>query len=509
MVDDFINRKHGRARVDYMHPRLEATLKPTYGVIVYQEQVMQIAQILGGYSLGSADLLRRAMGKKKAEDMAKHRGIFVQGAVERGVLQKQPEHLFDLMEKFAEYGFNKSHSAAYALVAYQTAYLKAHYPAAFMAATLSADMDDTDKVHALYQDCQANGLQVLPPDINLGGYRFVPLDARQIRYGLGAVKGTGEAAIKVVLAAREEGGPFRDLFDFCRRVDKRLVNRRVIESLIRAGAFDSVSPQRAALLASVGLAIESAEQLSRAGGQDSLFDVFAGTAEMPQQALVEVPPWPDQELLLNEKKSLGFYLSGHPFSAYRKELSGFIKQRLADLAAPERGGAAHSVLLAGLISSVRTLQSRRGRMVFATLDDGSAQVEVAVFAELVEAHRDWLKEDQLLVIEGRVSRDDYSGGLRVSVERLFDLQAARTQFAKVMRLRCDGAAGRAGEQVRKLREVLEPFRRGGCPVQIDYRNGAASCKIELGDAWRVHLHDSLLQSLTGWLDEENVSICYQ
>jgi DNA polymerase-3 subunit alpha len=254
-----------------MHPTLEDTLKPTYGVIVYQEQVMQIAQVMGGYTLGSADLLRRAMGKKKAEEMAEHRDIFVNGAVAKGIDAKQATYIFDLMEKFAGYGFNKSHSAAYALVAYHTAYLKAHYPAAFMAATLSADMDATDKVKNFYEDTLFNGLEVLPPDINLSGYRFAPENTKQIRYGLGAIKGTGEAAISAIVAEREKEGPFKDLFNLVRRVDKRSVNRRTLESLIRAGAFDSINDHRAALLASVGMALELAEQAAADINQVSLF----------------------------------------------------------------------------------------------------------------------------------------------------------------------------------------------------------------------------------------------
>jgi len=501
MVDDFINRKHGRAKVDYMHPDLTATLKPTYGVIVYQEQVMQIAQILGGYSLGSADLLRRAMGKKKAEEMAEHRSIFVAGATERGVAPKQSEYLFDLMEKFAEYGFNKSHSAAYALVAYQTAYLKAHYPAAFMAATLSSDMDDTDKVHIAHDDCLANKLEVLPPDIQQSEYRFVPVNARQIRYGLGAVKGTGEAAISAIVAARSAAGPFADLFDFCRRMDKRIVNRRVIESLIRAGAFDCMTDHRAQLQASVGIAMEAAEQDSRAAQQDSLFSLFGDDAAH-EVAMADVPRWGEKERLLNEKAALGFYFSGHPFTAYSAELAGFVKTRLKDLSPQQQ-----PVLLAGIVYAVRTQMTRRGKMAFVALDDGGAQVEVAIFNELFDAHRDLLKEDQLLLLEGKVSKDDYSGGLRVSTERLYDIGAARTRFAKSLRLSCNGQAN-AG----KLMELLSPYRNGngaGCPVTISYRNAGACCDVELGDGWRVQLHDNLLQTLGEWLNPDQVSIRYQ
>ena len=504
MVDDFINRKHGRARVDYMHPKLEGVLKPTYGVIVYQEQVMQIAQILGGYTLGAADLLRRAMGKKKPEEMAKHRSIFVKGAVERGVDENLATELFNLMEKFAEYGFNKSHSAAYALVAYQTAYLKAHHPAAFMAATLTADMSDTDKVFHLFADCVENGLEVLPPDINASEYGFVPLNARQIRYGLGAIKGTGQAAIEAIVRAREAGGPFTGLFDFCRRVDRRHVNRRVIEALIMAGAFDSVNDHRASLLASVGHALEAAEQA--AGSQQaSLFgEPAAGGAS--EEALVQVPRWSSRERLQQEKKSLGFYFSGHPFDAYREEVAAFVKTRLAQLA-PQ----SDKQLLAGIIHGIRTMMTRRGKMAFVTLDDGEAQVEVAVYRELYERHRELLKEDQLLVVEGRVSRDDYSGGLRVNADRLYGIAEARTRFARAVRLAINGQAS-----AEKLRELLAPYRRppagedepGGCPVTICYRNGTGQCTLTLGDAWRVQLDDGLLDGLRAWLAEDNVSVLY-
>jgi DNA polymerase-3 subunit alpha len=499
MVDDFINRKHGRARVDYMHPNLETVLKPTYGVIVYQEQVMQIAQTLGGYTLGSADLLRRAMGKKKAEEMATHRSIFVEGAVERDVNQKLATDLFNLMEKFAEYGFNKSHSAAYALVAYQTAYLKAHYPAAFMAATLTADMGDTDKVFSLHDDCLENNLEILAPDVNHSDYRFMPLNAKQIRYGLGAIKGTGEAAINSILQARRQDGPFKDLFDFCRRIDKRIVNRRVIEALICAGAFDTVTDHRASLMASVGHALESAEQAANNVNQASLFGVLEEASAQDNQLSV-VARWPEKELLLFEKKSLGFYFSGHPFDAYAPDIAGFIKTRLATLAPkPEKQ------LIAGIIYALRTQMTRRGKMAFVALDDGDAQIEVAVFNEVYERYRAILQEDQLLIIEGKVSKDDYSGGLRVSADSLYDLSGARTKFAKGMRLMMNGQANAA-----KLKEVLAPYRQvsqaSGCLVTVSYNNRDARCEMALGEAWRVQLHENLINSLRGWLSTENVAI---
>jgi len=496
MVDDFINRKHGRARVDYMHPKLEATLKPTYGVIVYQEQVMQIAQILGGYTLGSADLLRRAMGKKNAEEMAKHRSIFVGGATERGVDKRQAEYLFDLMEKFAEYGFNKSHSAAYALVAYHTAYLKAHYPAAFMAATLSADMNNTDSVHIFYEDCRVNALEVLPPDINRSEFRFTPLDDKRILYGLGAVKGSGWAALEVILAARQQDGPFKDLFDFCRRLDLRKVNRRVIESLIRAGAFDQFDSNRAALLAAVGMAIDAAERSSQNTGQNSL---FGDAPEITMQALPNIAPWSEKDRLVHEKAALGYYFSGHPYTAYKAELAGFIRNSLDALTPQDQ-----PQMLAGVVVEVRTRMTRSGKMAFVKLDDGNAQLDVMVGNELFIAQQALLKEDQLLIVEGKVSNDDYTGGLRVNARRLFDLAAARTANAQALKIFCNGQANAA-----KLRELLAPYqRRDACRVRVSYRNADAACEAELDDNWNVELREELLQGLREWLSEDNVKILY-
>jgi DNA polymerase III subunit alpha len=494
MVDDFIDRKHGRAKADYFHPKLEPVLSPTYGVIVYQEQVMQVAQILAGYSLGSADLLRRAMGKKKPEEMAQQRVAFTNGAVERGVDADLAKHLFDLMEKFAEYGFNKSHSAAYALVAYQTAFLKAHFPSAFMAATLSADMDDTDKVHVFYEDCVANGIRVLPPDINASDYRFVPTDVDCMRYGLGAVKGTGQTAVEHIVAERARGGPYRDLFDFCRRIDKRVVNRRVVESLIRAGAFDSLDDHRARLFASVGAALEAAEQASRNANQNSLFD-FDADPTTPAVPLVQVAPWTELERLQHEKACLGFYYSGHPFTAYRTELGAFVRRRLSDVQ-PQPD----PILIAGIVSGLRMQQTRRGRMAVVELDDGSGKLEVAIFNELFDKHRGILKEDAVLVVEGKAAPDHFTGGVRVSADVIMDLAAARERFAKALRLRVNGNAD-AG----KLQRILEPFMPGQCPVRIEYHNGQAACELDIGKA---RLAGPLVSSLSEWLSPENVNVLY-
>src|SRR6202008_3301629 len=334
LIPDFIARKHGEQRVDYLDPRLQPILGPTYGIMVYQEQVMQIAQVIGGYTLGGADLLRRAMGKKKPEEMALQRDIFVAGAEKNALPKAKATQLFDLMEKFAGYGFNKSHAAAYALLAYQTAYMKAHHAAAFAAANLSAVMDDTDKVRQFHDDAVANGLTVLPPDVNASSYRFVPVDRSSLRYGLGAVRGTGQGAIENILSARQQA-PFTSLFDFCSRVDKRMVNRRVLEALIRAGAFDAIDANRARLLASAGRAFEAAEQAERQASQESLF----GEAEAPRggaHVTVEAPPWDARQKLLEEKAALGFYLSAHLFSIYERELAKFPRTPLARLAPADK-----------------------------------------------------------------------------------------------------------------------------------------------------------------------------
>ncbi len=497
MVDDFIARKQGKQKPEYFHPDLEPVLKSTYGIIVYQEQVMLVAQILAGYSLGGADLLRRAMGKKKPEEMATQRTIFLEGAAKRGVDTKVAERLFDLMEKFAEYGFNKSHSAAYALVAYHTAWLKAHYPAEFMAATMSSEMSDTDKVRVFCEDCRANGLVILPPDINLSGYRFEPVSQTEIRYGLGAIKGSGEAAIGAIVAERAANGPYQGLFDLARRVDKRYLNRRVLEALVKAGAFDSLNDHRASLMASIGAALETADRAVRGGGQVGLFGEELGGAS---EELIDSPRWPDQEKLLQEKSALGYFFSGHPFTFYMKEVSGFAKKHLASLE-PAR----ELTMLAGIAVSLRTQMTRRGKMVIVLLDDSTAQVEVVVFNELFEQNRHLLKEDALLVIEGKVNRDDYSGGLRVTAERIYDLAGARTRFAQGLRLACNGQS--SGN---KLSELLAPYKveSGGCPVWIEYCNQAARCQVRLGETWQVRLDDRLLESLGGWLKPESVNVVY-
>jgi len=513
LIPDFCRRKHGE-KFEYPHSAVEPVLRETYGIMVYQEQVMQMAQIVGGYSLGGADLLRRAMGKKNVEEMAQQREIFVSGALKNGTSRELAGNLFDLMEKFAGYGFNKSHAAAYALVAYHTAYLKAHHPAAFMAATLSGDLDNTEKVSIFYADTLQQAIHVLPPDVNSSGYMFSPVDEQTIAYGLGAIKGTGEAAINSIVKARANG-PFKDLFDFCRRVDKRVVNRRTVETLIRAGAFDSINDHRAALMASVDAALASADQHARAANQNSLFGNDESDAVLIVQT-ADVPRWRLREQLAHEKASLGIYLGGHPYQEYADELAHFIKVKLADLTPQFVGqtngsgaGSGHSsrrgvpVVLAGIVAGLRIQQTRRGRMAVVTLDDGSAQVELTVFNEIYEASRPWIREDELLVVRGKASLDEYSGNMRVSADELLDFASARSSFAQQLALRCDGKVG-----VAQLKKLFTPYRDGKCPVQIHYSNDDASCQLRLGEAWQVTLHDDLLRDLRELLQAENVKVVY-
>ena len=513
MVDDFILRKRGQQKIDYFHPDLKDCLEPTYGVIVYQEQVMQIAQIIAGYTLGGADLLRRAMGKKKASEMAEQRQMFDSGANERGHPAALATQLFDLMEKFAEYGFNKSHTAAYAVVTYHTAWLKAHYPAEFMAATLSSDMDDTDKVQLFVRDTQDNKVTVDLPDINASRFRFEPRDDRHIRYGLGSIKGTGEAAVLNIIEARDKGGPFTDLFDFCERIDRRQVNKRAIEALVRAGAFDALDDDRARLLANVGRACEEAERKaqSAAAGQSALFgDVFESVGDGPAtiaREWVDAPRWDETRRLLEEKAALGFYLSGHLFSPHEAELRRFVKTRLADLprlVESERG--AINCVVAGVIVSIQATMTRRGRMMRVVLDDRTASQELAVFAEQFEQNRALLKEDSVIVVHARLSKDDYSGGFRFSAERLVDRESARAEHARRLRLRMNGESN-----ARKLAGLLGGFRgdRARLPVEIEYHNGDAVVAIRLGPEWAVTPEDALLTQLRDWLSAEGVMIDYR
>ena len=501
LIPDFCRRKHGKQRVEYPHPLTEPILKETYGIAVYQEQVMQIAQVVAGYSLGGADLLRRAMGKKKQEEMDAQRKTFTEGAVKNNMTERQATELFDLLEKFAGYGFNKSHAAAYALVAYQTAYLKAHYPAAFLASTMSADMNNTDSVHIFYDDCAPNQVEVLPPDVNQSEFKFTPINKNQMLYGLGAVKGTGQAAIEIILQARRQDGPFTSLFDFCSRLDLRKVNRRVIESLIRAGAFDQLEPNRYALLAGVSLAISAAEQANANSNQNSLFGEASDNAV---HVLPSVAAWPEQQRLQEEKAALGFYFSGHPYWSYQKDLSNFISTTLANLTPKEQ-----PQLLAGIVSGVRIRMTARGKMAIVGLDDGTTRIEVVVGNELLNQYQQLLKDDQLVIVEGRVSNDEFSGGVRVNARKLHDLSSLRNSRASFLKISCNGQADAV-----KLKSLLKPYcisasqEQRGCAVKVEYHNKTSKVELMLGNDWRVDLHEELIAGLTEWLSQSNVKILY-
>lgn len=503
MVDDFIARKHGRARIEYPHPSLEPILKPTYGVILYQEQVMQIAEVLSGYSPGKADVLRYAMGKKKPEEMALQREGFVSGAVARGVNQRLASQIFDLIEKFAGYGFNRSHSAAYALIAYQTAWLKAHYPAAFMAAVLSTDMDNTDKVVTMMAECRDLSLEVISPDINRCEYQFVAVDDKTILYGLGAIKGLGRSAIDALLGARKQGETFKDLFDLCKRVDLRRINRRVLESLIRAGTMDSLGMHRAALMVNLGSALQLAGQHNKneETGQD---DMFAMAVDTGDQSHVDTPEWSKEKRLEGEKETLGLYLTGHPIERFAQELAEMTHTTIADL----KPSQDRKVVVAGLVVATRTMRTRRGdRMMFLTLDDRSGRLELAVFSELYARHRDLLVKDNLLVVSGAVSVDEYTGGFKMSAEGIYNISQARAALASKLVVDIDAELAQNGF-VEELQKILESASRGRCLVHLNYENEAARGEIALGEEWKIDPSDHVLDSLLQMAGADSVHVIY-
>ncbi|MCB1669096.1 MAG: DNA polymerase III subunit alpha [Porticoccaceae bacterium] len=505
MVDDFINRKHGRAELAYPHPKyqhetLKPVLEPTYGIILYQEQVMQIAQVMGGYTLGGADLLRRAMGKKKPEEMAKQRELFMAGAEKQGFEKELASNIFDLMEKFAGYGFNKSHSAAYALLAYQTAWLKAHYPSQFMAAVMSADMQNTDKVVTLVDECHNLSLPLLPPDVNRGEFSFTVSDKGEVIYGLGAIKGLGEGPVESIIAARQSGGAFKDLFDFCARVDARKVNKRALEALIRSGALDEIGPdgeigyRRAVMLAAMEEAVKLAEQHTRNtnSGMSDLFgaSVVESAPEVGYQSFRSIRAFKAKERLSGEKDTLGLYLTGHPVDEYAEELTHFVGGRIVDLK-PSREGQ----LVAGLVVGMRTMKNKRGdNMAFLVVDDRSGRIEVAVFAEAFNEHREKIAKDALLVIEGVVSEDDYSGGLKMRAMQVKTLHEARTTYLKSISVKVS-ATQLNGNGVDQLVETVMPYRTGQCPLRVVYNQGQAVGEIALGKDWAVNPEDELLHRL--------------
>ena len=503
MVEDFINRKHGRnqAAIDYLHPQLQPVLAPTYGVILYQEQVMQIAQVLAGYTLGEADLLRRAMGKKKPEEMAKQRSVFVDGARARGVDGRLAAHIFDLMEKFAGYGFNKSHSAAYALLSYQTAYLKAHYPAAFMAAVLSADMDHTDKIVTLIDECAHIELTVLPPDINSSCHRFAVADERTIRYGLGAIKGVGRSAVETIVEERDRHGPYQSLVDLCRRIDLSRLSRRVFEALIRSGSLDGLGANRATLMANLEQAMQASEQSARSleAGQVDFFGPSALAAASAALTLKPVPEWNASQRLAGERETLGLYLTGHPIAPYEPDLRYFASGRIADFAlerpstpvdAARAWQDARSVTLAGLIVEIR----RRGPRVSFMLDDRSGRMEVTMFEDVYQRHRDLVVKDALVQVEGALRFDEFSDAWRLAARQLQPLEAVRERLARHLLISWPEGAD-AAQLIPQLEALLREARDGQCSVLLRYRCHEARGTLSFGEDWKVRPSRALLERL--------------
>jgi len=515
MVDDFIDRKHDRtgATIDYLHSDLQSILQPTYGVILYQEQVMQIAQVLAGYSLGSADLLRRAMGKKNAEEMAKQREIFVGGAKNRGVDEAKATYIFDLMEKFAGYGFNKSHSAAYAMLSYQTAWLKAHYPAMFMAAVLSSDMDSTDKVVTFIEECKRMGLAVLPPDVNASQFAFSAPDPKSIRYGLGAIKGVGRGAIEGLLEERDRNGLFTDLFDLCCRADMKRLNRRVLEAVIRSGSMDSLGANRATLLANLDEALKVAEQDARASaaGQSDLFgSVTAPVLPMEHTLIKPRPEWSEQQRLLGERETLGLYLTGHPINEYEEELKQFTSGRIADLVAgkPGPGESRHasnrkSVTVGGLVMDMR----KRGNRLILVLDDRSARLEVTLFDDVANEHRHLLDKDAILIVEGNLRFDDFMDDWRLNASTLVTMEQARQRYARRLLIQCDKSSIDQNF-AEELKSALQPNLDGLCDVWIQYRGRSAQGRVCLGDQWRVKPTRDLIDRLAELAGRDRVRVLY-
>lgn len=500
MVDDFIDRKHGRAAVDYPHPDLEPILKPTYGVILYQEQVMQIAQVLANYTLGAADMLRRAMGKKKPEEMAKQRTSFTEGATARGVDEKVATHIFDLMEKFAGYGFNKSHSAAYALVAYQTAWLKAHYPASFMAAVMSSDMDNTDKVVTFIDECAQMKLKVLPPTINKSMYAFTVGDDDSIIYGLGALKGVGESAIQCITDEREANGAYSNLFQFCQRLDLRKVNKRVLEALIKSGAFDEWQVERSILMASIGKALKIAEKehQNQSSGQFDLFSLLQDNAK--EQEYINCKPWSEAQRLEYEREILGYYLTGHPADQYRREFGEYI------VPISQLNPSAHrKAIICAQVTAIRKIITKRGKkLVIIGMEDSTARMDVVVFGEIFESFTEPLASGSMLLIEGEVAHDDYNGGVKMTANLLLNVATARCRFARCLELRLNQESSTLLPSLQALLKI----HTGPCMVQLAYINNHAKANLSLGKEWHVAPTDELLNQLAHILGEEQVLMQY-
>ena len=512
MVDDFINRKHGRAELAFPHPQyqhecLQPILQPTYGIILYQEQVMQIAQEMSGYSLGGADLLRRAMGKKKPEEMAKQRSTFEDGAKNNNIDPDLAMKIFDLVEKFAGYGFNKSHSAAYALVSYQTLWLKVHYPAEFMAAVMSADMDNTDKIVTLVDEVGRMEMEILPPDLNKGRYKFTVDAEGRIVYGIGAIKGVGEGPIEAIIEARETHGAFTDLFDFCAKVDLKRVNKRVLEKLVLSGAMDNLGPHRAALMATLPEAIAAADQHAKAEsfGQSDMFGLLTTEPEQVEQAFADVPKWPEKVWLEGEKETLGLYLTGHPINQYADEIRNYIDGRLVDLRPTGKDQMSTAV---GLVLGVRVMTNKKGRRwAIVTLDDKSARMDVRFFPDMYEQFESILESDRILLIKGQVSFDDFSGGNTITARDAMDIVQAREKNARALALQVDTQWCKP-DKLASLQSILQSYSGGSCPVQLDILHPDVAVSLKCGAHWYITPEDQLLHELKQCLGEQAVKLAF-
>ncbi|MGK0296895.1 MAG: DNA polymerase-3 subunit alpha [Gammaproteobacteria bacterium] len=507
MVDDFVDRKQGKSKINYLHPSLESILKPTYGVILYQEQVMQIAQVLAGYTLGAADILRRAMGKKKAEEMAEQRNIFVEGAIKNGVDKKVATYIFDLMEKFAGYGFNKSHSAAYALLAYQTAWLKAHYPSAFMAAVLSSDMDNTDKIVSLREEIKHMKLNLFPPSVNDSEYKFTIVGSDSVRFGLGAIKGVGKAAIENIIEERLENGGYSNLFDFCKRIDSRKVNKRVVEALIKSGAADKLGPGRGVMLASLAKAMQLAEQYASntTAGQDDMFGLdLTSTIDENSDVdsiFISANDLNEYERLKAEKDTLGFYLEGHPITRYENELLSITTTSL-------NGMNPGVVRVAGYIENIRTRSGQRGRMAELRIDDRTARMMVNLYSDVYEKYRSILQKDKLIIISGEAVEDDYyASGIAIKAEKVMELTEIRTLCGSLI-LKLDNQMMQNDFMI-NIKEILTRYASQKSYVIVEYKNDLARGVLTLGDDWRVEISDNLLDELIGLIGKENISVEYK
>ncbi|MFM9991848.1 MAG: DNA polymerase III subunit alpha [Burkholderiaceae bacterium] len=508
LIPSFVARKNGREKVEYAHPLVESVLSETYGIMVYQEQVMQTAQILGGYTLGGADLLRRAMGKKKPEEMAEHRNIFREGAAKQNIGANKADEIFDLMEKFAGYGFNKSHAAAYSLLAYHTGWLKVHYTAEFFCANMTVEMDDTDKLKVLHEDAVKLGLSFEAPDINRGNYRFEPVSNRVIRYSLGAIKGSGQQAIEAIVKARQAGGAFTSLFDFAVRVDRSKFNKRTVELLIKAGAFDTINLNRASLLASVDRAFDFSQSQQVNALQSGLFDSADTHGSSTQEPdLIQVVPWHVKERLTQEKTAVGFYLSGHLFDEVDSEVRQFAKLRLEDLIE-----LSEPVVVAGIVSDLRQINIQRGKLTFFKLDDKSTSIEVTVDEAVFNANKHLIKDDELVILMVKAQPDRFSGGLRIQVQQAWDLAGARCRFGKYMQINVNGKLPDLDRILKDHPARVESTENGnlirGLSVRFQLIRDGAQAQIDLGEAAKFFPTDAALAAWTSQAHQGQAQIIY-